>query len=180
MAVSLPRCASDRVPIVATTATAPTITLNGNVFTSSSATGNQWFRNGAQIVGATSSTYTATQTGDYRVTVTDGSGCSLTSNQINFTATSVPNVDPALIGMVVSPNPSRNGQFNLKLEVETRSDLQISIINTSGQRVYQYNAKNFIGRFSELITPGHLAAGIYYVQVQHDKKMYIQKLVVTQ
>jgi hypothetical protein len=180
MTVSLPRCASDRVPIVSTTAVAPTITLSGNVFTSSSPTGNQWYKNGSQIIGATTQTYTATESGDYKVAVTSASGCSLMSNQINFTATSVPNVDPALIGMIVSPNPTRTGQFNLKLEVASRSDLQINILNSAGQRVYQYNMQNFIGRFSELITPGHLAAGVYYVQVQHDKKMYIQKLLVTQ
>lgn len=180
MTVSLMQCASPRVPIVATTAVAPTITLNGNVFTSSSATGNQWYRNGSQIIGANGVTFTATEAGTYKVAVTDASNCSLNSNEIAFTPTSVPNVDPALIGMVVSPNPTRTAQFNLKLEVATRSDLQINILNTAGQRVYQYNVRNFIGRFSELITPGHLAAGVYYVQVQHDKKMYIQKLVVTQ
>lgn len=176
----LAKCASNRVPIVATTATAPTITLAGNLFTSSSPSGNQWLRNGTAIVGANSQTYTATQSGDYKVTVTDAGGCTLESNQINFTATSVPNVDPALIGMIVSPNPTSTGQFNLKLEVGTRSDLQVAIINSWGQKVYQYNVPKFIGRFSEVINPGKLAAGVYFIQVQHDKKMYVQKLVVMQ
>jgi len=180
MTVKLPSCASERVPIVSTTATAPTITLTGNVFTSSSATGNQWLRNSSPIVGATQQTYNATQSGNYKVAVTDAGGCTLESNEINFTATSTPNIDPSEIGMIVSPNPTSNGQFNLKLDVNTRSDLQITIVNTWGQKMYQQTVKNFVGQYSQLITPGKLAAGIYYLQVHHDKKMYVQKLVVTQ
>ncbi len=178
MTVELPNCPSARVPIVATTATAPTITLAGNVFTSSSATGNQWLRNGTPIIGANSQNYTATQDGNYKVAVTDAGGCTLESNQINFTTTSVPSVDPSLIAMIVSPNPTNTGQFNLRLEVTTRSDLQIVLLNAFGQRVYQYNAPGFVGRFNQQITPGYLAAGLYYLQVQHDKKMYVQKVVV--
>ncbi len=174
------KCASARVPVVATTATAPTITLNGNVFHSSSPTGNQWMRNSTPIVGATAQDYTATQSGDYKVAVTDGGGCTLESNVINFTATSVPNLPPSEIGMVVSPNPTNNGQFNLRLEVETRSDLQITLMNGFGQKVYQSVVPKFIGTFSETIKPGALAAGVYYLQVQHDKKMYVQKVMVTQ
>ncbi|MFM8346406.1 MAG: T9SS type A sorting domain-containing protein, partial [Bacteroidota bacterium] len=40
------------------------------VLTSSSATGNQWYRNGTLIQGATNSSYTATESGTYSVKVT--------------------------------------------------------------------------------------------------------------
>lgn len=179
MQVRIGACASGRTTIVPTTLPAPTITIAGNVLTSSAATGNQWLINGAILVGETGQTLTATQSGIYSVQVSS-SGCTLTSNQINFVATAVPNVDPAQIGLTVSPNPAPRGQFNLQLKTITRSDLDISLVNTAGQVVYHSNTPGFIGQLSQPINPGRIAAGIYYLKVQHDKKMYIKKIVVAE
>ena len=56
----------------------PTIFCAGGsvVLTSSSATGNQWYKDGAAISGATSQTYTAATTGAYTVVITSAEGCS--------------------------------------------------------------------------------------------------------
>ncbi|MBL7742300.1 MAG: T9SS type A sorting domain-containing protein, partial [Chitinophagaceae bacterium] len=128
---------------------------------------------------ATSQSYTATASGIYTVQTTS-TGCTAISNEINFTATPVTNVDPSEIGLIISPNPTSTGQFNIQLETDTRSNLYISLVNTMGQKVYHSTTPNFIGRLSQTIRPGKLAAGIYYLQVQHDKKMYVKKIVVTQ
>jgi len=175
--LKLTNCSSGRVPIVATTNPTPTVTLNGNVLTSSIATGNQWYLNDVLIDGATGQTYTATATGVYTTKVTTGS-CTITSNAINFTATPVTNVDPEEIGMKVSPNPSPGGQFTLQLVTRTRSNLDISLVSTTGQQVYRSQIPDFTGTLSKLITPGKLAAGVYYLQVTHDKKLYIKKIIV--
>jgi hypothetical protein len=173
-------CPSARSAIVATTSTAPTISVAGNVLTSSSALNYQWFLNGGAIAGANAPSYTATQSGNYTVQTTDGNGCSLMSAAVAVTVTAVPNVDPSEIGLIVSPNPTTNGQFELQLETRTRSDLKISLINSLGQRVYENNIPGFAGRLSQTIRPGQLTAGVYYLQVQHDRKMYVRKIVVTQ
>jgi hypothetical protein len=57
--------------------------------TSSASSGNQWYKNGVLINGATSNTYGATTAGVYTVVVT-ASGCSSTASNpttVNFTAT---------------------------------------------------------------------------------------------
>jgi hypothetical protein len=46
------------------------------VLTSSSTTGNQWYKDGAAISSATAATYTATTSGSYTVIVTSAEGCS--------------------------------------------------------------------------------------------------------
>jgi hypothetical protein len=51
-------------------------------------------------------------------------------------ATALPNVDPSEIGLTISPNPAPLGQFELKLETRTRANLDISLLNTMGQKVY--------------------------------------------
>lgn len=172
-------CASARAPIVPTTATAPVITQNGNDLSSNSASGNQWYLNGSVIPGATAQNYTAVASGIYTVRTTTG-GCTLASNEINLVLTAIPNVDPSQIGLTVSPNPAPAGQFNLQFETTTRANLDISLINTVGQKVYQKHTAGFSGRYSQMINPGKLAPGIYYLQVVHDRKRYIRKVAVVE
>jgi PKD repeat protein len=60
----------------------PTITRNAAQLTSSASSGNQWYLNGVAISGATGTTYTATQNGNYSVKVTNSNGCTSTSTSI--------------------------------------------------------------------------------------------------
>jgi hypothetical protein len=53
----------------------PTVTANGNVLSSSSASTYQWYLNGQKITGATNQSYAATQSGNYLVRITDVNGC---------------------------------------------------------------------------------------------------------
>lgn len=52
----------------------------------------QWTRNNTNIAGATSATFSANQTGTYRVVVTNSFGCSVTSSGFSVTAASNPTV----------------------------------------------------------------------------------------
>lgn len=172
-------CSSNRSAVIATTAVPPVISLTGNLLSSSAGTGNQWYLNNAPIAGATNPDYTVTSDGIYTVQVTDAAGCSLFSNEINFATTPVTNVDPAEIGLTVGPNPSPGAQFTLQLETRTKADLSISLLNTAGQKVYGFTIPAFIGKLSRTVTAGKIAAGVYYLQVLHDKKRYIRKIIVT-
>lgn len=62
----------------------PTISKEGNILTSSSAAGNQWYLNSNLIEGATYSTYLATESGFYTVRVTGSCGNSLMSEPIQY------------------------------------------------------------------------------------------------
>lgn len=171
-------CPSARVPVVATSTTAPVITQNGNVLSSTIATGNQWYLNGVPITGGTSQNFTATTSGLYTDVVTDSYGCALTSNQINFSVTAVTDPGNTTTGLFVSPNPT-HGEFQIEFITTTKADLDISLINSLGQQVYHTSVPGFIGNYSKTIDPGNIASGIYYLKVQHDKKTYLKKIVIT-
>lgn len=179
MSIIVNGCASDRAAIIPTTPVTPVITLNGSELSSSAATGNQWYMNGTAIAGAVGKTHTPVFSGTYTVR-TNTNGCILTSNQIAFVATALPNVDPSEIGLKVSPNPAPLGRFTLQLETRTRANLDISLLNTLGQKIYSQNVPGFIGRLTQSINPGKIAPGIYYLQVIHDKKRYIKKIIVVE
>jgi hypothetical protein len=99
VAVSNGSCIANSVAttVVFINATTPTITASGStslcggnvVLSSSSATGNQWYKDGVIIAGATSPTYTATAAGNYTVTVTSVGGCISTSNSTTVSVSSI-------------------------------------------------------------------------------------------
>ena len=77
-------------PVPTITAGGPTSFCTGSVVLSSSAaTGNQWYKDGVSISGATTQNYTATQSATYTVKVTIN-GCASTSSGITVSANSIP------------------------------------------------------------------------------------------
>lgn len=82
-------CVSDTSNIVMhePTPPIPSITNSGETLTSSAATGNQWYLDGNPISGATASTYTTCDNGNYYTIVTQNNCSSLQSNTIRHEPT---------------------------------------------------------------------------------------------
>jgi hypothetical protein len=78
------------VPVI-TAGGSTTFCTGGNVvLTSSSATGNQWLKDGVVITGAVNTTYTANASGSYTVRVTNPTGCITTSAASAITVNTTP------------------------------------------------------------------------------------------
>jgi hypothetical protein len=90
----------------------------------------QWQLNGSDITGATASTYVATTSGSYTVTVTQN-GCSGTSSNMGVTI----NLDADAIGQRFSvyPNPS-NGIFTIQGDIQIHA---LRVMDASGRVVYE-------------------------------------------
>lgn len=178
LGIRLTGCPSTgRTPVVAVTsaATNPVITLEGNVFTSSYDNGNQWYRSGTLLQDSTNKTLTAGSSGNYQTIVTDpATGCSLPSNTINFVST---DVNPGSIGLKVSPNPN-DGAFQLEFNMTAQDNTSIILLNTLGQRVYQEDLSNFVGKYSKRIQAGDLASGMYILKIIHGNNSYVRKILV--
>ncbi|RYE23081.1 MAG: T9SS type B sorting domain-containing protein [Sphingobacteriales bacterium] len=94
-------CISPSTPVTLTAALTPSGSIspatanicfgNGQVLTISGGTSYQWFKNGTAISGATSSTYTATESGVYTATINNG----LCSGQSSNSATVIVNTVPS-------------------------------------------------------------------------------------
>jgi alpha-glucosidase len=100
-------CESERVMVKAQIVTLPQVPVislkTGEisiVYQSSSSSGNQWFRNGVAISGATGQTFQPEESGTYSVTVTS-SGCS--SSSVPSVLTETENILDKVIS--VYPNP---------------------------------------------------------------------------
>ena len=157
---------------VSTAPAAPVLTSSANptggiLLTSSVATGNQFYRNGVLIPGATNQTFIVNSNslnGTYTVVITNAAGCSATSNAVPVTITAT---TPASAGtsLTVYPNPTRDGLLTLELS-GYRESVQLSVMNALGQRVYEGTVTGNGLNQKQALNLGALPAGIYLLQAR--------------
>jgi hypothetical protein len=152
----------------------PTITQNGNILTSSSVNGNQWYSQNGPIVGAVNQNYTPTVSGSYYVVVTS-SGCSSSSSIINFNALSIDDnvIEDALS---IYPNPTSseiNLRFNANLNITSGV---ISLFNIVSQEVYNHNLYFENGEANFKVS---LPNGVYFLMFNsYDNQIKITKKII--
>jgi PKD repeat protein len=173
-------CASpttaDAMPITISTYTVSPVTVNESMgtLTSSAASGNQWYEQTTGLIaGMTSPTYTPGSNGNYYTVVTDGNGCTATSNTINMTSVSIPETssDP-MISM--SPNPT-HGLMEISF-AKTVSNAKLFIENELGQRVFE-KVINQSSNTRYSVDFSKYASGIYFVVIKAENTNLKQKVV---
>lgn len=140
----------------------PTITAAGNVLTSSSATGNQWYLNATAITGANGQNHTAQASGNYTVQVTQN-GCGATSAVFNHTVTAILNPGSWNNEVKVFPNPAAQTIF---IKNERAKKLQLQLVDVSGRKVFE----GLLSLTSGSIDMGRLPVGVYQLLITDPKK----------
>ncbi len=106
----------------------------------------QWFNTGVSITGATSNTFSAAQSGDYNVVITNTSGCSATSNTVvvSFNASitvSIYNDNPfPCDGDVVYLSTTQNfnqigwttGETGIQISLTQSGKYGVTVVNNGG------------------------------------------------
>ncbi len=172
-------CPSSRQEIVVADAPTPVVTRQGDsLVINTPGVSRQWFKDNEGISGATNPSYKPIASGNYTVITVDALGCQKTSAPIQFTVTSLPpEVVAREIKLSVSPNPNK-GLFNLSFEVKEKGDVSIELLNSSGQRVFNQSYPGFNGVFSKQMNVGNINDGQYILKIFHNKKTYLQKMII--
>jgi PKD repeat protein len=166
------------------TPSTPVITINGNELISTVADNYQWQLNFIDIAGATSQSYTASQSGAYTVVISDLNGCTA-STTIDFSLTGIDNFT-AGEGLSFYPNPSA-GKINLLVNGKVfDSNLLIEIKNVAGHVVYSSTSedggRNAIGMIDAEIDLDEEPSGIYLLQVSstqnHHPFFAVKKIIL--
>lgn len=154
----------------------PNITINGNILTSSSTTGNQWYLNGNIISGATQQNYTAQQNGNYHVVVTNANNCSAQSNTLAFTTVGI--ADLERVGVTsVYPNPT-NGLLNIQFS-DNQQDVQLEIYDVSGRVHIQKRVMTISQNSVETLNLDNLTTGVYTLRILTKENQATFRIVVT-
>ncbi|MFC5271258.1 T9SS type A sorting domain-containing protein [Adhaeribacter terreus] len=148
----------------------PTITRSGFTLTSSSATGNQWHKDGTPITGATNATYITTANGVYTTIVTTSGCSSAASNAVTILNTGMNEAEMSL-NLAVYPNPSA-GIFNLTFP--ENQPYQLMVTDLTGKVLQQQTVKSQHAQ----LNLSQAAKGIYLLQIVSEGKTGTRKLVV--
>lgn len=160
----------------------PVVTAQGQflvtqlVLNSSSATGNQWLRNGSVISGATNQSLSITQAGNYSVRVTVN-GCSNTSNAFEVTDV-VTDISPgiSLRGLEVFPNPARE-RVRVEAELKRAGNYRLSLMDMQGRVIKQMEYSG-VSSISEWLELQGTAPGLYLIRLEAGAAFEMKRLVI--
>lgn len=155
----------------------PKITQNGDTLKSSSPIGNQWFKNGVEIVGENKQKLILSNSGNYKVAVTLGSGCSTESTTYSAVKTDVPIIQTVDFKCMVFPNPN-NGMFTIELESDRSEIFDLELFTSNGESVVKKSIKHSSGTQQIPFGKTSLANGVYYLQINHGANYLSRQIVV--
>jgi len=154
---------------------APVVTMNGFTLTSSAPAGNQWYREGVLIPGATGQTYDATQSGWYWAAVVLNNCSSDTSNHVDVILTGIENKTD--VGIEIYPVPN-DGKFTVSIGSKSQENFTISVFSNLGVRVFEVRDIQVNGKINQVIDLNPATAGIYTVVVRSAGTQVVKKVVV--
>jgi hypothetical protein len=152
----------------------PTITVNGDLLVSSAAVGNEWYKDGNIIQGATGKTYKPVSSGNYSVFARDpATFCTTESDKFYFAITGVINIDNTHF-VKLSPNPVKS-KLVLNYNLAGTITVNCQIIDINGRICGTFNN---LSNGSELDLSG-FSFGTYLAKIIDpvSKKNYVIKLM---
>ncbi|MBS1566456.1 MAG: VCBS repeat-containing protein, partial [Bacteroidetes bacterium] len=151
----------------------PVITRNGSDLLSSAASGNQWYREGVLISGATAQSYRPGDAAGYSVRVTVGGCTGPESDRYNFSVTGVINIDNTHY-IRLAPNPV-NDRMWLSFNLEGVYTLGVTIVDIQGRVGYSADHLST----GAVMDVSRLAAGVYFVKIysSNGKQKYNMKML---
>lgn len=137
----------------------------------------QWSLNGVEISGATASTYTITQSGNYSVRAQQFAQCpEFESNQTSVTYIGVDEIENAQFNFEVFPNPS-NGAVSVVIHSNSSAKAQLRVIDLTGNVAYNTTINVIPGK-NTMPLDVNLSSGIYMVEVHTTGGLLTEKIIV--
>jgi hypothetical protein len=164
-------CQSTRVKInvsIFSVPAKPTVNRAGDSLKTTSAGPYQWYRNGLSINGATQAYYNLTQTGKYKVRITNQNGCETFSDEINIATIGIEELQED--GLYVYPNPAAG-----TLYIRASQPGYLELYDLTSRRVLygQITAQGAQG-----IDISALHPGTYILQVRFGEKVMREKVII--
>ncbi|MEI7663803.1 MAG: T9SS type A sorting domain-containing protein, partial [Bacteroidota bacterium] len=155
---------------------APVVTASGNMLTSSAATGNQWYYEGALIAGATYQTYAVTHNSGYYWSVVTVNGCSSPiSNKVWVVILGQQDLQGTSFN--VYPVPSE-GRFTLSVTSPVQETYLVAIYNQMGSKICDLGEVQVNGTFERQIDLRPVTAGIYSAVFLNSARKVVKKILV--
>jgi len=162
------------------------ITQSGDtLFAIAGAAGYQWYFNSSIITGATDYFYIAPASGNYNVVATDNNGCEVEA-VINNVIAGNSQLAVGSSPLEIFPNPvidkfTIQKLFPIAIGITSETAFEISVYNVLGEKVMAVccgqSAKADPSSGGWTVDCGHLAEGLYYLEISSGKKIYRTKFL---
>lgn len=134
----------------------------------------QWSTDGSSITGATDINYTATIAGNYKVKITNSTGCSKTSAAYAI-INACREMQATSSDIKIYPNPS-NGNFAIQFPELHDNNIFISVKNILGEEIYAEQMNS--GSDHEIYLPDNISNGMYFVEIKTNDNIYSQQIII--
>lgn len=155
----------------------PLITQIGDTLESTSPIGNQWFMDGIELLGENKQTLVMTKSGNYKVSVTLGSGCSSESLTFSAIKTDVSIIITDDFTCKVFPNPNF-GLFTIEFESEKSEVFELELFTSSGEFIVKQTIDHSSGKQQIPFGITSLADGVYYLKIKHGSNILSRQIIV--
>lgn len=159
-------CISPRRPVISVSGSEQEYLLH-----SSNDGGNQWYLDGAMLAGASGNSIPLIENGSYQVTTTVENCSSQMSLPYEHVTTGLAN-DPEL-SIEIFPNPIGDA-LAVELNGEFSPPATLELIDGMGRIL---ESRKLMGPGIESFAFGTAPAGVYFVKIMYNKKVYVRKLL---
>jgi hypothetical protein len=177
--VSSQGCESERSNLVHTVnplPAKPVISWSGVQFaTTATGVNYQWLLNGTAISGATASTHKPSNTGDFKLRITDPNGCVNVSDSFKLVVTAIGNLvtTPASNIATVYPNPASD-KVVLEFATLPTINLNFQLVTPSGKVLSSTTGRNKVN----IIDVSDIQSGNYFIRVIGKKYDQVKKVLI--
>jgi len=153
----------------------PVISINGSELFSTGCCGNQWYREGTLVPGATGQTFKPLQTAHYFDIVTVNGCSSDTSNIIYYLMDGIRQLNENRF--LIEPNPANN-YFTIRSISGIHPIEAVKIYSISGKNIANYFFNPLVTEKNASISIQHLSPGLYFVAIGTKSENPVLKLIV--
>ena len=150
------------------------ISTNGYLLTANNGKSYKWFKDGNEISGASSQSYTVSSTGNYKVVVENNDGCLATSTETYINYVSI-NEITFLKHLEYYPNPA-DDKLHLKIELNSRIQVSISIQDITGKEIERLESGK-IQNLNKVIDLSNLKTGLYFLTIDSEDGRISKKIM---
>ena len=164
------------------TADKPSFIFTDTTLKATSASTYQWYLNDETIVGATNQNYRPSTNGMYKV-ATKLDNCTSVSDSRLIMVTAIEEASVKEIGLRISSddyieNMIKGSSFYIQFSNIQTEGITLDIMNSMGNNVF--HKENLINQRSpQKININNLTTGVYFVKIYANKKVYVQRVFVT-
>jgi hypothetical protein len=173
---------SDATEVTVKISEKPNFIFSDTTLKASSALSYQWYLNNEAISGATNQNYRPSTNGMYKVASQIGDCYSYSDSRLIMTTT-IEEAPTKEISLRISSvdhiqNMIKGSSFFVEFSNIQTESISLDIINSMGSNVF--HKENLINQRSpQRININNLTTGVYFVKIYANKKVYVQRVFIT-